>query len=350
MRKFYFFSYFVLVSSVCCQDLDSSKFNSNKVFNPDISINLLGLYQYHDKAGYGSDGLSLQEAELQFMSDVDPYWRASALFSVSKDGSNWRFVPEEVFAETTSLPFVTLKAGKFKAALGKHNQIHTHAFPFIDAPEVNTHLLGEEGLNEAGFSASALFPHVPWFMEWTLQLLKGDSEALFKSDSSKDFAEVAHVKNLFDLTDSTTLEFGASTAIGTNLLKGDTFAFGGDLTVKYRPSNGGKYKSFLWALEYLNVNRSKFTELSKIDGFATWTLYQFAERWSAGLRYDLVSAFQKKETPHIQKGSAIIGFNFSEFSGLRAQYDYSDRGFGKKIHNFALQLNMTMGAHPAHAY
>jgi hypothetical protein len=350
MRKCFFFFCFFCSSFLKAQTSNASRAATSKVFNPDISVNFLGLYQNHDKGGFDSDGLSLQEAELQFMSDIDPYWRASALFSVAKEGSDWKFEPEEVFAETTALPYVSLKAGKFKAAFGKHNILHTHTFPFIDAPEVNTLLLGEEGLNEAGISASVLFPHVPWFMEWTLQVLKGDSEVLFKSDSSKDFAEVLHLKNLFDLSDSTTLEFGASTALGANSLNGNTSAFGGDLTLKYRPSSGGKYRSIVWAVEYLNLNRSMFLELAKVDGFSTWTLYQFAERWNAGLRYDLVGAFQKKETPHIQKGSVIIGFNFSEFSGLRAQYDYSDRGLGEKVHHFGLQLNMTMGAHPAHAY
>ena len=152
----------------------------SKYANPDISANFLTLLQEGNRgknAALGNrNGLSLQEAELQFVSDVDVYFKANALFSINRPtpAQDYKIDPEEVYVETISLPVVTLKAGKFKAALGRHNQLHTHAFPFIDAPIVNRKVLGDEGLNEVGLSASTLIP-APWFMEITAQVLGGEN-------------------------------------------------------------------------------------------------------------------------------------------------------------------------------
>src|SRR3990172_794042 len=93
-----------------------------KGFNPDISVNLLGRYRYethgsNDRTDGVHNGLSFEESEMQFSADVDPYFRAVALFSLSQEAGTTDFgiEPEEVFFETLSLPIVTFKAGKFKA-------------------------------------------------------------------------------------------------------------------------------------------------------------------------------------------------------------------------------------------
>src|SRR6185295_19409236 len=140
--------------------------------------------------------------------------------------------PEEVFLETISLPSVTLRAGKFKAALGKHNMLHTHAYPFIDAPLINQVLLGDEGLNEVGFSAAVLLPS-PWFSEFTAQLVTNSNDTLYNSPSSKDMAGVGRLKNLFDLTDDLTMEMGVSGTVGRNMFSKTSSVVAGDLTFKW---------------------------------------------------------------------------------------------------------------------
>ncbi len=358
-RLNYFFPYTFAVGALSSMLFATHALASSA--NPDISLNFLSLYENHNKGGQPGDGLGLQEAEMQFFADVDPYWRANALLSVSK-GSNGEYgiSPEEVFAETIAIPAVAIKVGKFKAAMGRHNQIHTHAYPFIDGPLINSTLLGEEGLNEPGVSAAYLIPTgSTWFSEFTLQALKGDSETLFNSPTPGDIAGLGHWKNLVELSDSLTTELGLSSAVGRNSASAYTSLFGADLTFKYRPVEGGKYHSLVWATEYLNANRKDFADetsatgfedLNKVDGLATWLLYQFAERWSTGARYDIVGLSQKGAFDSIRKTSGILAFNFSEFSQLRAQYDYTKQGSEAAGHHVALQLNITIGAHPAHAY
>src|SRR5690242_12193562 len=59
---------------------------SGQSMNPDVSVNILSLYQQSKRQGESKTeeggGFSLQEVEMQFLSNVDPYLRASALISV----------------------------------------------------------------------------------------------------------------------------------------------------------------------------------------------------------------------------------------------------------------------------
>jgi hypothetical protein len=350
---------------------------AGKPFNPDISVNFLGLAQYG--TAYSSsrtvkphDGLQLQEAEMQFLSDVDPYFRANALFSISQeDGkSSYAIDPEEVFLETISLPYVTVKAGKFKMALGKHNQLHTHAFPFIDQPLIISRLLGDEGLNENGVSVSGLLPFIPWFSELTLQGMSLGNDQLFASKASGDLGYLARFKNLWEISDSTTIELGVSGVQGNNQFARKSTVLGSDLTVKWRPTDGGKYHALVWSTEYLDGQRIGKTAdrdvanptnpattvtitegVARLGGIASWVQYQMAERWWLQGRYEYVGLPQSRPLNAAAKESALVAFFPSEFSGLRLQYDWiQDTARPRKDHSIAFQYNVTIGAHPAHSY
>src|SRR5262249_26100475 len=105
-------------------------------FNPDISANALFLYQNsnrgNDSTSNPKNGISLDEFELQLTSNVDTYFKLNALTSLHKEGGEWKFEPEEIYAESLSIPSLILKVGKMKAAVGKYNAYHKHAYPFLD--------------------------------------------------------------------------------------------------------------------------------------------------------------------------------------------------------------------------
>jgi hypothetical protein len=337
--------------------------------NPDLSVNALLLYQNSNRGGGDTsadpNGFFLQEAEIQFFSDVDPYHKLTALFSVHQDGKEWKIEPEEVFAETTELPYVTVRAGKFKAAFGKHNLLHTHAFPFIDAPLINTTFLGPDSLNDVGLSAAVLIP-LPWFSEVSLQALRGHVEGNpgFNTGSANDLLSVAHLKNLWDVSENLTAEFGLSGALGKNQLdqgadnsKGTTDILGADLTFKWRPTVGGKYHAIIWTTEYMNRTlRRPLDTTSQGQGYASWVQYQFGERWWIEGRAEYLKASDTDAAEPLKlpvnqrKYTALIGFFPSEFSGYRLQYSYLNDGAEKPDHAVMLQANFTIGAHPAHAY
>lgn len=334
-----------------------------KPFNPDISANFLGLLQQgtglsNNRSNPEHNGLRLQEAELQFTSDVDVYFRAVALLAIGQsdttaasDGSvEYGIDPEEVYFETLNLPGVTLRAGKFKLALGKHNLLHTHAYPFIDAPLFQTALIGEEGLNESAISAAVLIP-ASWFSEFTLQGFSPSNPKVFNSTQSGALGGLARLKNLWDLSDDTTLELGLSGARAKNAFENNASIWGGDLTIKWRPAVGGKYHSFIWNTEYLRAKRKGLTDsagedIAHLSGITSYVQYQFAERWWVQARGEVLGHYSR-----ITKESALLAFLPSEFSGLRLQYDHQKtQNQAKPDHTVAFQYNISIGAHPAHAY
>lgn len=315
-------------------------------FNPDIGINLLFAGQTSDR-DKADDGMKLQEAELQFSSDVDSYFTAKALFSVGSEGGEYGIEPEEAYVETIALPRVTLRVGKSKMPLGKHNQLHSHAFPFINAPLMNVAILGDEGLNETGIGASGLIP-LPWFSELTLDYTQGENEDLFNSDIKDNKTVIGRFKNLWDLSDSTTLELGVSGAKGKNSDHLDTTLLGADLTLKWRPVDGGKYHSVEWGSEYLEKDRDGAVE-KKLAGAVSYLKYQVAQRWYAQYRYDYLG-LNSEAVNTSKRHTALIAFLPSEFSGVRLQYETIDDGQVEDEKRLMLQLNISIGAHPAHAY
>ena len=345
------------LSSALAQESVKSRGNA---FNPDTSVNILTLFQSSSSGAQSSNGISLQELELQFAADIDPYWRASAMLSVSPNANgDYGIDPEEVFAETLSIPFVTFRVGKFKAAFGKHNTLHSHAFPFVDAPLIHKVLLGDEGFNDAGVSAAALFPHLPWFSEFTLQVFAGNTRTLFASPTKDDVSANAHMKNLWDLSDDATLELGISDAWGNNRATQTTNLFGLDLTYKYKPTGASKAGMFWAGAEYINARRNgfagpadakSFAELNKVDGLASWIRYQFLDQWGLSARYDRSGLFNKGSFESQRREGILVSYAPSEFSEIRASYNHTTQAGSPTDNAFALQLNLSMGAHPAHSY
>lgn len=342
--------------------------------NPAISANSLILYRSSSSGAAAAadepNGFDLQELELQLTSDVDPYWKLNATFSMhpelsapDADGDRTAesvFEAEEAYAETIAVPAVNFRFGKFKTAIGKHNTLHTHAYPFIDAPLLQTELLGEEGFNDIGVSAAALLP-TPWFSEVTAQAVSGEAEGLdyFNSRSNGDIVAIAHFKNLWDLTDSATVEFGVSGANGANRLDDHTDLLGADLTFKWRPVEGGKYTAFIWSTEALQrVQNEANGAKNERAGLSTWVQYQFARRWWAQARMEWLGAKDKGAVTtamtlpeRSNKWSTLLGFVSSEYSAVRVQYDnLTQAGADETEHRFFVQMNFSIGAHPAHAY
>ena len=356
------FSIYLLLISFSIQAL------AQNLNTPSVSANVLFLYRNSNFHKENTDivnpdqqrnGINVREAEVQFYSDVDPYTRLSLLLSLHSNydvnagvvEEKWSIEPEEGFVESNAVSDVTLKVGKFKAAMGKHNLLHTHAYAFIEAPLANVNLLGDEGLSDVGVSGAILLP-ASWFSEVTLQYLRGEGEnAEFSSPTPGDGVGLVHWKNLFDLSEDLTMELGGSYASGANALGGNTALSGADLTLKWRPADGGRYQSLLWAVEYLGREQTQPTLSNEIaHGVATWFQYQFAEQWAGLYRYDNLTAIDTSTRNSI--GAVYMP---SEFSSFKFEIDQRSGGVasttGEKTENtFYIQGNFTIGAHPAHSY
>jgi hypothetical protein len=337
---------------------------TSRAFNPAISVNglFLGMLtsreagehdheaeaeDEHDHAHGGpEEGLQVQEVEVQLTSFVDPYLKADIVLAMhGTEGIEL----EEGFVTTLGLPAgLTLKAGKFYADFGKHGPLHTHQFPFVDAPLAVAHLLGPHPLNEVGIGLSYLLP-TSWYGEISAQVLNGDNP-VFDAEDGRDLAYLGHLKNFWDLGESTTLELGGSYAWGKNHFDELSRLAGADLTIKWRPTRQAIYRSLTWQTEYLYAAQDHGADIDKVGGIYTTVQYQFARRWWAQGRYDLLGLpREEEEEERDSRVSALLAFVPSEFSSLRLQYSYVDEE-GEDGNELFLQFNFTIGSHPAHRY
>lgn len=326
-------------------------------FNPAISLNGLFLGGVSSKHEEMHRIFRIQEIETYFTAFVDPYLKGDitlAIHSHSHEDEHegehhegYHLEIEEAYVTTQNLPGnLTFRMGKFLSSFGKHNLLHTHQFPFIDPPVANLKIFGEEGLNEVGIEASWLTP-LPFYSEIILEVMEGENENLFESSKAWDLAYLLHLKNLWDLSESTTLELGISGTYGRihgeEGWKGWASVFGGDLTLKWKPPERAIFRSFMMQMEFLESIKKVEEGKEKSFGLTTCALYQFSRRWWAGGRYDF---FKNEENP--QKLSFLLAFVPSEFAAVRFQYNLN---FNEEvIHEGMVQLNFTIGSHPAHKY
>ena len=334
-----------------------------QINSPKISVNSLMSYQFSnlnaEDQSRDPNGFRLRETEVAFISDVDPYSKLTLILAIhpeyelnnadQKIEESWLIEPEEAFAESTYVDRLTLKGGKFRAAFGKSNAIHTHALPFYDAPLANVVLLGEEGLNDVGVSASYLLPF-SFYSDLTAQILRGGGEnSQFSSESPNDSLGLIHTKNLWDLSDASTLEWGASFAQGANSVGGNTNLYGMDLTFKWRPVANAKSKSLIVSTEWIGseIKGNRLQQDEKKDGFNTWAQLQWKERWYSGIRYDNVESTERL--------TLTTEFRATEFSSFRLDLSRAQAmddlvGVQKDENKVSLQANFTIGSHPAHSY
>jgi hypothetical protein len=92
-------------------------------------------------------------------------------------------------------------------------------------------------------------------------------------------------------------------------------------------------------------------------GWYLQSVYQFAPRWRVGARYDSLDSGTAPLTPmdldalHPERISLMLDWNPSEFSRLRAQYDWDEaRDDGDADRVLRLQYFYGIGAHGAHKY
>jgi hypothetical protein len=321
----------------------------SKVFNPDMAAigNFVGAAG--PSPGGGEPSLNMQEAELSFQAVVDPYARADFFVTLS---------PEQVALEEGYITFPTLpggfltKVGKMRDAFGKINGQHPHTLPWVDRPLVTKNLTGgEDGLADAGISVARLIPN-PWlFLEATGQVYQGNSE-IFKAPTRSDLAYVGHLRAYQDLGESTNIDLGGSIAYGHNGVSDDTTTrlLGVDATLRWKPLRRSIYTHFLTRGE---VTWSRWGEasgaLDSVGGYG-YLEYQFARRWTAGLRYDNA---ERAQAPGLRDtgGSFILTFKPSEFSLVRAQYrrtSFADQD--SPANELLFQFLFAIGAHGAHPF
>jgi hypothetical protein len=329
-------------------------------FNPDISA--IGDVLFHagrNEENRRQDQFQFRELELALGSAVDPYGRADFFIGIEEEDGEWHPDVEEGYFTLNMLPYdLKARAGKFYSAIGKANQTHTHAMPWVDKPAVIKNFFGEEGMSEAGAEVSWLVPN-PWdnYTELIFQVQDDGNEASFAGEHSNDLMYVAHLKNFFDINNDSSVELGGSFATGSNAATDGghrTNLEGLDLTYKWRPAQQGLYKSLTWMNEMLFSQKEQGADDTvNAHGFYSSLEYQFCRRWSVFGRYDY-SQFPDDSKSYEDAYSTGLTFRQSEYCFWRLQYEHTEpRGDSTTEEGrdeLFVQLDFGIGPHRAHQY
>jgi hypothetical protein len=106
---------------------------------------------------------------------------------------------------------------------------------------------------------------------------------------------------------------------------------------------------------------------SSQSGWYLQAVYEFIQRWRAGLRYDSLSsgtpaiglvssgllplaAFPTLQSASPERTTLMVDWSLSEFSRFRAQYAWDDARMSERDRQFLLQYILAIGAHGAHKF
>ena len=385
-----------------------AKSSNAAAFNPAISMILTGNYASlsQDPATYrvagfipppsgegpGSRSFNLDESELTVASNVDPYFFGNVTAAIAGDN---RIHIEEAYFKTIALNHgFTIKAGRFFSATGYLNEIHSHNWDFADQPLVYQVFLGGQ-LAQDGAQIRWLAP-TDYFIELGAEAGSGRSfpGTQRNSNSLGSDALFAHLGG--DVGDSTSWRLGVSwldvrstdrtyddvdqfgTAV-TNAFTGTSRTWIADGTLKWAPHGDPTYHQFKLQGEYMHRTESGQLAFdvtgrnlagdynSSQSGWYLQAVYEFVQRWRAGLRYDSMqsgtpsiglvqpgllpfAAFPLLASASPQRTTIMVDWSLSEFSRLRAQYAWDDARATERDRQLLLQYIFAMGAHGAHKF
>jgi len=155
-----------------------------------------------------------------------------------------------------------------------------------------------------------------------------------------------------------------------------------DGTLKWAPHGDPTYHQFKLQGEYMHRTESGQLAFdvtgvtgrnlagdynSSQSGWYLQAVYEFVQRWRAGLRYDSMqsgtpriglvqlgllpfAAFPSLASASPERTTIMVDWSLSEFSRLRAQYAWDDARATERDRQLLLQYIFAMGAHGAHKF
>jgi hypothetical protein len=361
------------------------------VFNPALSMILAGTYAQLSgdpaafriagfipsgaETGPGARGFNLGESELTIAANVDPYFFGNLTASVSADNE---IGIEEAYFRTTALTHgLTIKGGRFFSGLGYLNDVHAHAWDFVDQPLAYQALLGNQ-YSQDGVQLKWLAP-TDLYLELGLEGGSGRHFPATTRAANGLNSSVAFMHLGSDVGDSASWRAGlswltarpqnreydatdAADAPVTNAFSGSSQTWVADVTWKWAPHGNTSNHQLKIQGEYLRRTENGTLTFdvaqralpaayrSQQSGWYLQSVYQFLPRWRAGLRYDALDSGMDLPATSPTRTSLMLDWNLSEFSRLRTQYAWDAARDGPTDRQLFLQYLFSLGAHGAHKY
>ena len=311
-------------------------------------------------------GFTLQQVELAIGASVDPYLRFDSNL-VFKEGVE----VEEAYATSLNLPLnLQARGGAFYSHFGRQNEQHPHQWAFIDQPLIYGLMLGEDGHHGIGGEVSWLSP-----LPWSLVVIASaqDSSGACCSitfspkeepvpvNSPLDVIYTAAVEQFFPVTDDLSVLWGLSAQAGPATYFADAGRaelWGTDLLVRYKPtaSEGSRWCVDLQAEALVRTRHAPGEALVEDDGGYVHLLWYPSWDYAVGVRYDLAQERLDDDPanpglgPQNQRGALLLHWAPSHFSRVRLTAAGGTRGQGDLLWGVMAALEVSIGAHGAHAF
>lgn len=360
---------------------------SLQALNPEISVtgDMLGTFTH------GNDEIERWEFDfrtlgIHLQSYLDPYTQFKASVEFHEDETE---LDEAYITRFGLVDNVNLTIGKFRQQFGVVNRWHEHALDQVNYPLALREIFGDEGLSQTGVSIDWTMPPLgDASQELTFQVTNGENERLFGENSWSTPSMLLHYKNFRDLTKDTYLEFGTTGMLGWNdewlVSAGDddwrtkhdrlpTWMFGGDLTLRWEPTERMRYRNAEWRSELYVLNREIMDPFdSGRDTVASWGAYSYLQTklsrtWEVGLRLDYYEpdyksyadvseisleplAWPARDAYRWQVGPYITYYQ-SPFVRFRLGYDHEDgHGMDDPVDRIMAQVIFAVGPHKHERY
>jgi hypothetical protein len=376
-------------------------------FNPAISMILAGTYanlsadpsSYRisgflpsGDAGPGERSFNLGESELTVAANVDPYFFANVTASVTADNE---IEVEEAYFRTLALhEGFTVKGGRFFSGLGYLNEIHAHAWDFVDQPLVYQAFFGGQ-LAQDGLQVKWLAP-TDTFMEFGAEAGNGDRFPGTHRDRNGLNGTTLFTHIGGDIGDSTSWRTGLSWnnshadqrayddidelgAPVVNAFTGTARTWVVDALMKWAPNGNSVERQLKLQGEYMHRTEDGQLAFDTLgtnltgdyrthqSGWYVQGVYLFHPRWRIGARYDSMdsgdphiglvqmgalprSAFPTLLSASPDRFTIMLDWSPSEFSRLRGQYAWDEARLDERDRQFQLQYIYSIGAHGAHKF
>jgi len=364
-------------------------------FNPAVGVVLNGKYNAFsenegDIAGFalveegerGSEGLGIDETELNFSASVDDKFRGAATIALHEHEGETEVELEEAYVATTALPAgIELKAGRFFSELGYLNSHHTHGDDFADRPLTNRAFL-DNSYGDDGLQVSAVLP-TPIYSEIGGGIYRGNDFPGGGAEGSDIGSWTAYGRVGGDIGNKTSWRLGLSTLQANDVnreaghegeevvFEGDSDLYIADVRAVYAPTGNNAEQELVFQGEYfmrdedgtyddIDLGSGAVAYDDSQSGWYAQSVYKFRPQWRAGVRYSqlyagdvpagLAGGALDDEGHDPWSATAMVDWTNSEFSRLRAQVSREEVADGQEDNQFTLQYIMSLGAHGAHNY
>ena len=378
-------------------------------FNPAISVVLNGAYGNFSQdpgryaiSGFippkndvspGTRGLSLHESELAIASNIDPDFRGNLLISFSE---NNQVSVEEAYFQSIGLGNgITLKGGRFFSAIGYQNEIHSHAWDFVDAPLVYRAFLSGDNYGDDGLQLKWLAPSEN-LIELGGEIGRGKDRPGSNRNKNGSAAGSVFAHLGGDIGESHSYRLGLS-ALATsprnapvndvdsrgidvvNAFTGNTKIAALDFVYKYAPNGNAQQTSLKLQGEYFRRRENGTLTFDTVDsggpaarniasaysttqsGWYLQGVYQFMPQWRAGLRFDRLDRgtvdIGTANTGNVaavdynpSRTSIMFDYSPSEFTRFRLQFAQDKSRQNITDNQLVLQYIFSLGAHGAHKF